>query len=70
MIAVDMRSRMILSNVLYTSDEAAHLLGLSVRKLWEIPSQELPRTRTGPGGGKVMWYGRNLLLYIRQRSAA
>lgn len=50
----------------YTAAEAAEILGIQrARSLYEIDEQLLPRSRTGPSGTAVRFFGLDLLCYMK-----
>ena len=51
----------------YDAKEAAAVLGISrVGSLYEIDEVELPRSRVGPGGTAVRFFGLDLLCYMKR----
>ena len=64
----------ILPDALYTTREVAWILGYrgksdkaNTNRIAELSPLELVRTRTGPNGGKVMFFGRDILAFIESR---
>lgn len=69
-----MDDRSIQPDGLYSSDEAAHLLGFrsanqkaNRNRLYEISYEELARVPVGAKGGRIMFLGRDILAYIEAR---
>jgi len=49
----------------YNADEVSEALGLRRRKtVYEIPEEDLPRYRVGPGRRTVRFLGRDLVTYL------
>lgn len=70
----------ILPDALYSPLEMAEILGFESdiedekanarsrsNQVYKIPAKELPRTRVGGRGGKVMFRGRDILSYLDRR---
>ncbi len=58
-------------DALYEPEEAASFLRLKRKKsIYDIPAQQLPKTKVGPRGGLVRYFGRDLLEYARRRRVA
>ena len=53
---------------LYTTEEAAPILGLARDTVYRIPRAQLPRVRVGPKGGGTRILGADLLEYMQRRS--
>ena len=50
----------------YNADEVSEALGLRRRKtIYEIPEEDLPRYRVGPGRRTVRFLGRDLVNYLQ-----
>lgn len=49
---------------LYPVREAADYLGITEGTLYNLSEQELPRQGCGRGGGKVKFYGRDLIAFL------
>lgn len=49
---------------LYDVDEAAAVLGIAPGTLYNMSDQEMPRQGCGRGGGKIKFYGRDLLAHL------
>lgn len=49
---------------LYGVEEAAEVLGITTGTLYNMSDEELPRQGCGRGGGKVKFYGRDLIAHL------
>lgn len=59
----------VVPDALYTAAEVARYLRLGKKgrdRVYEIPTELLPKTRVGPKRGAVRYHGRDVLNYVRR----